>query len=399
MHRLVCLSRHLAVAGAFGLASHTKCDASPPERPPFNVHFDASAVAAWPKFVDLARSRLERDKPHVRVTVGPSLARCDLLVAGSKNFGAAVLDKAQPRALLLPHAGVPGVFRSLLLQDEYSDIALYNLHHNAHSTAELAIALLLGASRKLVVADRELRAGKWLGRTAPTAPALGATLQSDRGTVLVLGYGHVGKRVASVCQALGMRVLVTCRDPTAARASAPVPAGIELHGADSLPALLPQCSAVVVALPLTDDTRGVLGQGQLALMLRSPQGTPKKCVLVNVGRAEVVQEQALWEALQLDGGTRLAYAADVWWEEPANVLDLAATEGMMASGRHPFHALDNVTMTPHFAGGKGLDGMEEARVAAFMSVVDGMDTDTAVEAAGQQAGSKPLKAVDVQLGY
>jgi phosphoglycerate dehydrogenase-like enzyme len=274
------------------------------------------------------------------------------------------------------------------MREEFSKIKLYNLHHNAHATAEIGITLLLTASRRLNFADQEMRAGRWLGRTenAPTAPDLGGILQSDQGTVLVMGYGNIGKRVAQVCTALGMRVMATCRNPAAADTQA-VP-GVEIYNNSELHSLLPQCSAVVVALPLTEETKGMVGKEELALMLTEVGNETdkadgsKRCCLVNIGRAEVVQEEALWDALQLDGGTRLAFGADVWWQEASGGVAVP-----FRPARFPFHSLNNVVMTPHYAGGKGLNGIEAARVAALFKVIDGVAAETA------------MKAVDVCAGY
>jgi phosphoglycerate dehydrogenase-like enzyme len=357
-------------------------------------------MKAWPGFVDLAMDKFTKERPNISVTAGPSTKKCDLLVAaGSKEFNGSVLERTSPETLVLPHAGIPLIFRQLLVKEEFSGIKLYNLHHNAHATAELGITLLLTASRRLNIADQQMKAGRWLGRTghAPSAPELGGILQSDQGTVLVMGYGNIGKRVAQVCKALGMRVMATCRSPAAADLNA-VP-GVEIYSNSDLHSLLPQCSAVVVALPLTDETRGLLGRKELALMLTDGVsdvttsrpaddahhgGSSKRCCLVNVGRAEVVEEDALWEALQVEGGTRLAFGADVWWSEAST----GATVPFHPSERFPFHSLDNVVMTPHYAGGKGLNGIEAARVAALLRVVDEV-----------AAGGEATKPVDVRAGY
>ena len=265
--------------------------------------------------------------------------------------------------------------------------------HNAHATAEIAIGLLLAASRRIHTADSQMRAGKWLGRGAPSAPELGGMLQSDYGTVLVMGYGNIGKRVAAVCKALGMRVMATCRHPEQATRME----GVEIHSNAELHSLLPQCTAVVVALPLTNETRGMVGKEELALMMASPDANAqKRCCLVNVGRADIVDEEALWHALQVDNGTRFAYGADVWWSEPglnqgmptsASTGESEANSLPRPSERFPFHRLENVCMTPHYAGGKGLNGVEQARVDALLKVVDAV------------ADAKPLKAVDVRAGY
>ena len=81
---------------------------------------------------------------------------------------------------------------------------------------------------------------------------------------------------------------------------------MEVYPASRLEELLGEAHAVVVTAPLTAETRGLLGAAALA---RCRDG----CSVVNVGRAEIVDEAALWREV---ASGRLAYASDVWWREP-----------------------------------------------------------------------------------
>jgi phosphoglycerate dehydrogenase-like enzyme len=100
---------------------------------------------------------------------------------------------------------------------------------------------------------------------------------------------------------------------------------------------------LVVALPLMPETRGLIGEKQLALMKPS-------AVLVNISRAEIIDEEALYRALS--GHTIAAAALDVWYRYPRQ-------PGPTRPARQPFHELPNVLMTPHVAG--WTDGMLRAR--------------------------------------
>lgn len=96
-----------------------------------------------------------------------------------------------------------------------STVTLHNLHHNAPMTAEMGVALLLAATKRLLPADAKLRAGDWRPRGLPfpgeeVDPPMPMVLLEGR-TALVLGLGHLGTRVAKVLHALGMRVLGTRR--------------------------------------------------------------------------------------------------------------------------------------------------------------------------------------------
>lgn len=222
------------------------------------------------------------------------------------------------QTVVIPYAGLPEATRALLLG--FPHLAVHAVKYNGAPTAELAVALLLAAAKNLLPADRAMRGGQW----ATTMPAL--TLAD--GTVLVLGHGSVGSRAAAAFAALGMRVVAVRRRLDG------VPAQYETHTVDALPDLLPRADALIVCLPLTPATKGLLGPRELGLLRPS-------AVLVNVGRAQVVDEAALFQALRT--GTLSAAACDVWYNEPTRLNDFAP----VAPSRYPFHELGNVVMSPH----------------------------------------------------
>jgi phosphoglycerate dehydrogenase-like enzyme len=111
------------------------------------------------------------------------------------------------------------------------------------------------------------------------------------------------------------------------RAPEKAPEGVEVAPPDSLPRFLAESDAVVLTLPLNDSSRGMVDAGFLA---RMPAGS----VLVNVSRAEIIDEGALLSALR--AGHLAAYGGDVFWEEPLDP-------------RHPLNELPSV-LTPHVAG-------------------------------------------------
>jgi phosphoglycerate dehydrogenase-like enzyme len=139
-------------------------------------------------------------------------------------------------------------------------------------------------------------------------------------TLLVVGLGSIGEEVARLSRAFGMHVIGVRR-----RAGGPSDAVDEVHGVERLPELLPRAHAVVVTVPLTPQTRGLLGERELRLLRAD-------AVLVNVGRGAVVDEDALIRVLQQG---RIAGAA----------LDVFATEPLPSSS--PLWELDNVLVSPH----------------------------------------------------
>jgi phosphoglycerate dehydrogenase-like enzyme len=173
--------------------------------------------------------------------------------------------------------------------------------------------------------DRELRQGVW-HRAEGTPP------HELRGRIVgSVGFGPIGRRVAELCRAVGLEAAAVTRTPAPARAE-----GLRwLGGLDEVLRLAGDCDFVVAALPLTEETRGLIGAAELDAL--GPDG-----YLVNVGRGEVVDERALFEALR---DRRIAGAAvDVWYRYPRGSPDPTPPSAF------PFHELDNVLMSPHVSG-------------------------------------------------
>ena len=231
------------------------------------------------------------------------------------------------RILVIPYAGLPAATRELLLG--FPKLAVHNLHHNAALTAEMAMALLLAAVKSVLPCDRALRQNDWRPRYNPP-PAI--SLEGK--TALILGFGQVGQRIGRACHALGMQVLAVRRQ---AERPIPVEYPVELYSPATLPQLLPRAQVLLVALPATSATEGLLGEGELALM-------PRGAVLVNVGRGAIVEQAALYAALT--SGQLGAAGLDVWYNYPHSQAEWVNTP----PADYPFHTLDNVVLSPHRAG-------------------------------------------------
>jgi phosphoglycerate dehydrogenase-like enzyme len=278
-----------------------------------------------------ARNELhERLDPGVQVTTGPELpspAEYRVLVAGRPER-AQILASRHLSAVIIPWAGVPESTRDLMR--EFPDITVHNLHHNALPVAEHAVALLLAAAKCVVPMDRALRAGDWRPRYRPNP-----TILLTGRTALVVGYGEIGRHVARLCRGLGMEVAAVRRH--VAHAGEQVD-GVALYPPESVHDLLPHATAVIVCLPHTQDTTGLLGAAEL-------QRLPADAIVVNVGRGPIVDQEALYHALR----ERRIHAAgiDVWYNYPRDEESRAGTP----PSDYPFHTLENVVMSPHRAGG------------------------------------------------
>ncbi|MFO0843577.1 MAG: NAD(P)-dependent oxidoreductase [Gemmataceae bacterium] len=194
-------------------------------------------------------------------------------------------------------------------------IALFNVPDALnHSTASAALLLLLALGKKLPQQERVAREGRWDRQPQ----VLGDELQGR--TLGVIGMGHSGRELCRLIAPFGMRVLAHSphADPAAAEAL-----GVRLT---TLEEVLRESDFVSLHCRLTEQTRGLLGRDQLALLRPS-------AYLVNVARGELIDQPALVEALQ---AKRLAGAGlDVFAEEPLPPAD-------------PLTRLDNVILTPHW---------------------------------------------------
>lgn len=260
-----------------------------------------------------------------RVCFGPFDERTAVMVAGMPRPDQ--LDAPALRALIIPYAGLLPPTRRALLEHR-PGLDVYSLHHNAPAAAELALTLALCTLRRVVPLDRALRQGDWRPRFGEPCRS---TLAERR--ALVIGFGHIGSRLATTLLALGLHVRATRR-----RQDVPaVDGGVELYPAAMLDELMRESDLVFVCAPLTEETRGLLDARRLASL-------PRNTIVINVSRAELVDEDALYEALV--DGTLAGAGLDVWYAFPRDAEARANT----APARRPFWELDNVVLSPHRAG-------------------------------------------------
>ncbi|MCB8921489.1 MAG: hydroxyacid dehydrogenase [Ardenticatenaceae bacterium] len=267
--------------------------------------------------------------PGIAVTAGDVIETAvPHILVGGRPSRAQLAANPQLHTLIIPWAGLPGSTRTLLA--DFPHISVHNLHHNAAPVAELTLSLLLAAARFIVPFDQALRRGDWRPRYNRPGPSV---LLAGK-TALVLGYGAIGQRVARLCRALDMRVLATRRSQ-----STPEEDGVAtIYPAAALLDLLPQSHALLICLPLTTQTEGLIGAAELASLARPS-------LLINIGRGLIVDEGALYTALQ--SGELHAAGLDVWYNYPSDEASRAAT----LPGNYPFHELPNVVLSPHRGGG------------------------------------------------
>jgi phosphoglycerate dehydrogenase-like enzyme len=181
-------------------------------------------------------------------------------------------------------------------------------------------------------------------------------------TLGIVGYGDIGRAIATRCHPIGMKILAFKRHlPAEGKAD---PLVDRYFGANQLRDMLSLCDYVAAAAPLTAETRGMIGKAEFAAM-------KKTAVIVNVGRGPVIDEKVMTAALS-EGRIKGA-ALDVFDEEPLPV-------------GHPFFKMENVLLSPHCA-----DHTDEWLNAAMRFFVEQFER--------YQRGEALLNVVDKKLGY
>jgi phosphoglycerate dehydrogenase-like enzyme len=215
---------------------------------------------------------------------------------------------------------------------------------NNQTTADHALAMMLAAIRRIVENDASMRRGEW-SRAAHLTP-----WDLHGKTVGIVGFGDIGIEVARRLEGFDTSILVT--DP--ARSSAD---GFELV---ELEDLLRRAEIVSLHVPLSESTRGMIGEGELALL--GPAG-----ILVNTSRGALVDESALTTALET--GRLRAAALDVFEDEPPTNTSLLA--------------LPNIVVSPHIGGlsDRSITAMTQHATQSVLDVLSGLVPDGVVNPA------------------
>jgi phosphoglycerate dehydrogenase-like enzyme len=220
-----------------------------------------------------------------------------------------------------------------------SGACLANVHGHENGIAEYVIGAMLALTREFFRLDAALRNGDWQSQWAagiappPVWPELAGK------TIGILGYGRIGRAVARRARAFDMNMAAVRQN---------VRASIEddvafLGGPESIDEVIGRSDYVLISMPATRDTVGLIDRRRLGLMKST-------ALLINVARAQIIDEAALYIAL---AERSIAGAAlDVWYRYPR-------LPGTTPPAACPFHELPNVLMTPHVSG--WTDGMLDAR--------------------------------------
>ena len=258
------------------------------------------AIGTPPEGVEIVLWDMDSPAPadHIDLVVPPYMGAADRLGA---------LEGVSTRLVQSQSIGYDDVAGVLPPGQVFANAA--SVHET--STAELTLALVLAAQRGIPDFVRAAEQGRW-------APARHASLADRR--VLLLGYGGVGRAIEARLapfEVETVRVATRARDDAEGR----------IHGIDELPELLPTADIVIVGVPLTDATTGLVDDAFLSAL-------PDGALVVNIARGKVADTDAI-----VDHATRgrLRFALDVTDPEP------------LPPG-HRLFALPNVLISPHVGG-------------------------------------------------
>lgn len=265
----------------------------------------------------IVMSRFEADMPD---------AEC---AAGIEAFVGAKFDSSFPPMPQLKLVQSPLTGVDLISFDAVADnVTICNVAGHENAVAEYVAMTVLASSRRLRDADRTLRDRNWELSSRTSGPKTREVAGTSAG---ILGYGHIGRKVAEVLGKLGMHVSVCSRSAGSGDQGGN---GVAVHPWAEFDTVLRNSDYVIVACALSDSTQDLIDAEALSKM-------KSDAVLINVARGECVDDKALYDACasRRIGGAVL----DVWYTYPS------AQDLQPAPSRFPFETLDNVILTPHVA--------------------------------------------------
>jgi phosphoglycerate dehydrogenase-like enzyme len=221
-----------------------------------------------------------------------------------------------------------------------------NVAGHEQAIAEYVLMTMLAWQHRLIDIAAAFRGGVWsTGGGAGGGPTHGEIMGK---TIGIVGYGKIGREVAKRAVGFGCTVIGANRSPIADKGDAS-----EIYPLGELDRMLPRCDIVVIAAGLGPETTRLLDARRFGLMKPT-------AFVINIGRAGILDEEALFNALKENkiGGAVI----DVWWQYPT------AAEPNRRGSHLPFHELPNVIMTPHCS--SATDGARDRRFGTVAGNLD-----------------------------
>ncbi len=277
------------------------------------------------------------DYPQVKLIIPPDLEQKTLLelapeadiLMGWRPTKELLQTAKRVKLFINPGAGVQHLISLFKEVTKERSITLVNGHGNADNTAQHAVALLLALTNKVVLHHNWMKEGHWRkgDNEAASMPLRGRK-------VGFLGYGAVNKKVHRFLSGFDVEFSVLRRDWKKQASS--LPTLVKQYKPEEFPLFLKAIDTLIVAVPLTVKTEGMIGKQELELL-------GSKGLIVNMARGEVINEEAFYYMLKEKN--ILGAAIDVWY----NYRPEPNEKGEKHPTSYPFHELDNVILSPHRA--------------------------------------------------
>ena len=240
---------------------------------------------------------------------------------------APMLDNGNIKLIQVPIVGIEKLDFDLLAK---YDIPVCNTHSNALAVAEAAVALLLSIAKKIPYHDKLLRKGDWNKKATEDSKEALSLHNSyvSNSTVGFIGYGHIARNIANLLKGFNCEFMAIVNDKSQRYDE------LDFIGDENdLNYLLSNVDYLVVAVPLTPRTEGMLNKDNLRNM-------KKTSYIINIARGRVIDEEGLYYILS--NNLIRGAALDVWYNYPQDME-------LTIPSNYDFHKLNNVIMTPHRA--------------------------------------------------
>jgi phosphoglycerate dehydrogenase-like enzyme len=230
------------------------------------------------------------------------------------------------RMYIFSGTGVDGLLKTYSKYSRKNEVILCNTHRSSYNCAQHVVALLLGLTNHLFIHDSRMRKQEDSQRDPESIPLRGKNIG-------LLGYGPINRFVQSFLAGFDVSFSVLKRswennDTTL---------DFKRYTTGQLLEFMKEVDVLIIALPLTVETNGMIGEDELAALGASSY-------LVNISRGAIIKQEALFKALKKN---QIAGAGlDVWY-------DVKEESKYGYSQKYPFHELDNVILSPHRANSGG----------------------------------------------
>ena len=245
-------------------------------------------------------------------TLRKVVSNYDVLIVRSRTRVTEEIMKAGRRLRVIGRAGVGVDNIDSVTAKKRGIVILTTEEAAANAAAELTLGLIICLARGIPHANQSMKEGKWIKNQLR-----GWELRDK--TLGIVGLGNVGGRVARIAMALGMKILFTKRTPPAPKLLKELEAEFV-----TLKELLRRSDVVTIHVPLTIDTKHMIGAQEIRLM-------KKGAFLINTARGAIVDEKALLDALK--SGKLGGAALDVYETEPPKDLSLISLPNVVCTPR------------------------------------------------------------------